>query len=165
MKKIIMLGLLLLQLCSLPATHIAKIRPDHIILLVGQALNHRQFDQAAKLMSHFVIRTHLDAACCHDASAISAMNLLTHLEILPKYVNICTIISPEKLAAITRTSLNNIEQALTAGELASPEWIAEYCTGENKISPLFSSPAQCDKKRMHRIQELREELKKHQDSL
>lgn len=165
MKKIIMLGLLLLQLCSLSTTQITKIRPDHIILLIGQALNHRKFDQAAKLMSHFVIRTHLDAACCHDASAISAMDLLTTLKIHPKYEGIFEKSSPEKLVAITKESLNAIEQALKEGKVSSPEWIIEHSNLNTKISPLFLSPAECYEKRMDRIQELREELKNHEDSL
>lgn len=141
-----------------------EMHPERMIFLIDQALEQNDFLQAAALIERFKIRVVMDASCCMDDAAADAIYLLAYRkEQNPKFQELEAKISPMQNYTIFRQQLMLVEDALNAGTLPVPYWIAPYGIKKHeekeiKDEELFPSPDECKKARQEILEFLKENV-------
>jgi len=161
MKSLIIRSLLLLQVFSVSAVDMTRVKPDNLLSLLDKAIAENKPREAVAAMSHFLIRTRLDAACCNDSSVVAVRDALTIRQWTnPKLTEVLNQLSDQERKEIFEQQVNAYEQALKNKQFPSPEWIAQY--GMNVFigsdDKLFIRTSECHKKQTAMIAEYKKEL-------
>lgn len=140
----------------------SETNPEMLIPEIENALEHNEFQQAAKLMVEYKIRVHLDVTCCTDPSSAAAGDALTIRQLTnPKFKKMAKHVSKRDLNTTALETIARFEKELASGTMPQPEWVGKY--GMNKYvgcskDGLFIARSECREKQLALLEKYKTDL-------
>jgi len=141
--------------------------PEHYIVKMKKALDKGEFAEAARQRARYILRVHIDAACCSDPSVVAAQDAMTlHEWMDEKLQEASNHLGAKEMHKIFVQELDVLESRVDKNCLSEPQWIARY--GMNAFTnasnqDLFLPAEQCQKARKDKIAELKKAYAKSKE--
>lgn len=144
--------------------------PEALLPAINHALDRHDVTAAAHLIVAYGLRADLDTACfTHVTMTATLQAFERQRQANPKFQLLEQQLSRRQLTKIIATNIQSFQDALVAGRLSSPDWVAkpQYLARDGfmsalatppTIEPLFSNDAECRAIRQAQLDKLRSAL-------